>query len=120
MFTPKKVESNAPIYNFYDYLPDKEDSNIMKYYCKSCGVAQSAPTTSNLIKHITKTKLDKHKQAIDDFNKLIAMSPINCGRNAKRQRLNDEFQVNSPMSKLCNDLVKMDWKEFFLLNFNKY
>lgn len=79
----------------------------MKYYCKSCGSAQTAPTTSNLIKNLTKTKLDKHKQAIDEFNKLIALSPIATSRNSKRQRLEETFQANTTMSNLCNDLVKM-------------
>ena len=106
MFTPIKLtESNAPIYNFYDYKPDEE--NNMKYYCKICFVKIEAATTSNLIKHLTKTKLDKHQKAIDEFNKLITMSPGNANRNAKRKKFNDEFEVNSPMVKMCNDLVTM-------------
>ena len=51
--------------------------------------------------------MDKHKQAIDEFNKLITMSPVATMRNNKRQRLDETFQLNSPVSNICNDLVKM-------------
>ena len=107
MSTPKKNDSTAPFYNFYDYLTDKEDPSKMKYYCKSCGAAQSAPTTSNLIKHLTKTKLDKHRNSIEEFKKLIAISPVSSGRNNKRPRIDEASQACSPMSNLYNDLVKM-------------